>query len=92
MGAFLDKSGIDVERVRMINKMVESGNMEGARRQITDSDVQNFSIAGDPQECLAGFRQLGGIGVKSVCPMLFGGPDPEEAIRLFAREGANIPS
>jgi 5,10-methylenetetrahydromethanopterin reductase len=85
-GAHLETSGIPSESIEKIKILVEAGDMEEAQKQISDDDLNNFAIAGTPDECVDGLRKLGNLGLKTICPMLYGGPNPEEAIRLFARE------
>lgn len=85
-GGFLDIHGVSAKRIERINEMVNSGNLVEAQSQITEEDLRNFCIAGTPEECTQGLKSLAGLGVKTVCPMLYGSPDPDEAVRLFARE------
>ena len=85
-GGFLDIHGISAERIDRIRGLVDSGNLEKAQSQITEEDVRSFCIAGTAEEVAKGLNSLDGLGVKTVCPMLYGSPDPEEAVRLFARQ------
>ena len=84
--AFLQASGISVERIERIKELATSGRTEEAERELSDEDLDKYCIAGTPEECVDGLQRLTSLRVSTACRMLQGSPNVEEAIRLFARE------
>jgi 5,10-methylenetetrahydromethanopterin reductase len=73
----------DLEKVKQAMK---AGGLSGAAEAVTPEMVDEFAIAGTPDECTGKLEKLIRLGVNLPIAFDIIGPEPEEAIRLISTE------
>jgi len=82
----LEHSGVKPEDLQAVKEGLKVGGMHEAARLVTPEMIDEFAIAGTPEECLTKLEGLLRLGIE--LPIAFDvlGPSPEEAIRLISKE------
>jgi 5,10-methylenetetrahydromethanopterin reductase len=78
--------GIGAEELAAVRRALQEGGVEAAAEAISDSTLDCFVAAGDPDQVAAGVRRLRQAGATTLTFSGRLGWDPLEAIDLLGRE------
>ena len=81
----LSLAGIPEDRVEKVRRNYFQGDVQAAVNCVTDELVDQFALAGTPDQCLEKLHRFAETGLK--CPVLYiHGPDHEVAMELAAEK------
>lgn len=79
-------SKVNPEDLEKVKKGFKEGGIHRAAELVTAEMIDEFAIAGTPDECVAKLNKLGDLGINLPIAFDLLGPDPEAAIKLIAQE------
>jgi 5,10-methylenetetrahydromethanopterin reductase len=79
-------SKVKPEDLDGVKRSFEKGGMHAAAKSVTPEMIDELTISGNPDECIAKLEKLGDLGVNVPIAFDLLGPKPEEAIELIAKE------
>ena len=82
----LQHSKVKLEDLNVVKEGMRRGGIHGAAQLVTEEMIDEFAIAGTPEECISKLKKLGQLGVQLPIAFDLIGPDPEQAIELIAKE------
>ena len=82
----LQHSKVRPEDLNSVKEGMKLGGMKKASELVTEEMIDEFAIAGNPEECTEKLEKLGRLGVELPIAFDLLGPDPEKAIELIAKE------
>lgn len=79
-------SKVKPEDLNIVKEGFKEGGMLRAAELVTEEMIDEFAIAGTPEECIAKLERLGDLGVNVPIAFDLLGPEPEVSIMLIAQE------
>lgn len=85
-GVVVDTAGADPDAVADVRRTVVEDGVEAGAARISDGLVDVFAAAGDPNQVAERLRRYAAAGLHGALAWHVLGPDPDEGLRLLARE------
>jgi len=82
----LQHSKVNSDDLDKVKLGMEQGGIRKAAQLLTEEMIDEFAIAGNPDECIPKLENLSKLGVQVPIAFDMLGPKPDEAIELIARE------
>lgn len=82
----LEHSRVKPEDLARVKDGMKAGGLHEAARAVSSEMIDEFAIAGTPDECVGKLEKLVKLGVNLPIAFDIIGPEPVEAIRLIAEE------
>jgi 5,10-methylenetetrahydromethanopterin reductase len=82
----LQHSKVKPEDLDDVKRAFEKNGIHEAAKMVTPEMIDELTVSGSPDECVAKLERLGDLGVNIPIAFDLLGPNPEEAIELIARE------
>ena len=82
----LQHSKVKPEDLDRVKEGMKRGGIRNSAELVTDEMIEEFSIAGTPEDCIKKLRKLGDLGVQMPIAFDLIGPKPDEAIELISKE------
>jgi 5,10-methylenetetrahydromethanopterin reductase len=87
-GVVTDTSGADPEQVETVRRAVADGGIAAGARCVTDSLIDVFAAAGDPDQVAARLHDYTAAGLRGLLAWHVFGPQPHRGLELLATEVA----
>jgi len=82
----LQHSKVRPEDLERVKEGMRQGGIHKSAELVTEEMIEEFSIAGSPENCIKKLRKLGDLGVQMPIAFDLIGPKPDEAIELISKE------
>lgn len=82
----LQHSRVKPEDLNIVKQGMKDGGIHQAAKLVTPEMIDEFALAGTPDECIGKLEKLGKLGINLPIAFDLLGPEPEEAIELIAKE------
>ena len=82
----LQHSKVKAEDLDNVKRGLKEGGMHRAAELVTPEMIDEFAVAGTPDECIGKLEKLGDLGINQPIAFDLMGPKPEEAIELISKE------
>ncbi|MDG7001840.1 MAG: LLM class flavin-dependent oxidoreductase, partial [Nitrososphaerota archaeon] len=82
----LQHSKVKPEDLDIVKQGMHTGGIHQAAKLVTPEMIDEFALAGTPDECIGKLEKLGELGINVPIAFDLLGPKPDEAIELIAKE------
>lgn len=82
----LQHSKVKPEDLDIVKRGMQEGGIHEAAKLVTPEMIDEFAVAGTPDECVGKLEKLGELGINVPIAFDLIGPKPEEAIGMIAKE------
>ena len=79
-------SKIGSEALELVKRGLKEGGIQKAAQLVTPEMIEEFAIAGTPEECIKKLSKLADLGINLPIAFDILGPNPESAIELIATQ------
>ena len=82
----LQHSKVKAEELELVKRGLKEGGMHRAAELVTPEMIDEFAVAGTPDECVEKLEKLGKLGINLPIAFDLMGPDPDDAIDLISND------